>query len=72
MLDYVACGAGAGYRAGYEAGLVGHCCAGEGDVDYGAVGYGLEEAEEGDLVGGQTRVGGGGGADFGDVDWFAG
>lgn len=51
--------------------MVGEGCAAVGDIDYGAVGDGFKEAEEGDFVGGEAGVGWGGGSDFGDVDGFA-
>lgn len=50
--------------------MVGEGCVVVGDIDYGVVGDGFKEVEEGDFVGGEVGVGWGGGLDFGDVDGF--
>lgn len=57
VLDYVSVGgAQAGNGAGDEARVVCDCCSGVRDLHGGAVGDGLEEAQEGDLVGGEAWV----------------
>lgn len=47
-------------------------CSGVGNLHGGAICDGLEEAEEGDLVRGETWCSGRGGTDAGDVDGAAG
>ena len=58
VLDDVARGAEAGDAPGYEARVVGQGRTCVGDLDGGAIGYGFEEAEEGDLVWGEAEGGG--------------
>lgn len=70
--DIVGGGAGPGHGARDQAGLVGYRGAGVRDLHGAAVGDGLEEAEEGDLMGGEARRRRRGAADARDVDGPAG
>lgn len=65
-------GAEAGHGARDEARVVRHGGAGVGDLHGAAVGDGLEEPQEGDLMVRQARVRRRGAADLGDVDGAAG
>ena len=62
----MACGA-----ACYQAGSVDEDCAGVRYFDVGPIRDGFEQAEEGDLVGGETGIGGRGGTDLRYVDGAA-
>lgn len=70
--DVVGGGAGAGNGAGNETWVVGDGGTGVRDLHRRAVGHGLEEAEEGDFMGGEAGRGRRGGADARDVHGAAG
>lgn len=73
MLDDVALGgAQAGNCACDEARVVCDCGTAVRDLHGAAVGDGLEEPQEGDLMRGEARVRGRGASDLGDVDGTAG
>jgi len=59
------------YCARDQTGVICHGRTGVGDLHGGAIGDGLEQAQEGDLMGREARVRRGGAADLGDVDGSA-
>lgn len=70
--DIVRCGACSGHGTGDEARVICYRCARVGDLHGAAVGDSLEEAQEGDFMGGKSRCGGRRAADARDVDGSAG
>ena len=74
VLNYIANGAGVDARdgAGDQTGLVCDGGARVRDIDDGTVGNGLDQTQERDFVGGETRVCGTAAADLGDVHRAAG